>query len=265
MILTTHQMRRLVGESTQNPESLAMVIQASDIDFEQGLEVISRAQKFIIPIPTFRDHGGGEPLVYPEDVRIGEDVRRKGEPILDWQGQSVGDSGIVFFNHTDKAWQAAANDGASVVILNLIDQEQARRIEEKIGGNPDHLSLSDLKELLDWAYRELGVGDRYNSSRQFISDKMMALEKHLTGVEHYGLHRRDDRDICSAVLLEGTGHFQGPPATPQQFEGSAVVIRQADGRGDFDYRLIQSKVFVESYSWKDGRTLTLEDIPKHGV
>ena len=34
------------------------------LDFNNGADVVSGAQKFILPVPKFKD--GGEPLVYPK-------------------------------------------------------------------------------------------------------------------------------------------------------------------------------------------------------
>ncbi len=231
-------------------------------NFDEGSDVVSSAQKFIIPVPNFQN-GGGEDLVYPAGAvnKDGQDIG--GQPIADWEGKPIGgpgEKGLVFFNHKDQSWQAVKGDGAGVIILNQVTDLQGRELQEKIGNDPSNLSLQGLKDSLTFAQEKLGIGDAYNSDRDFIKSKMNPLETSDTGVPQYGLYRRDDRDVCKAIYVEGSGEFQGPAATPQKFEDGAVLIRQPSGK-EMSYRLIQPDAFQETYKNKDGSAIDLDKIP----
>ncbi len=233
----------------------------SQFNFDAGTEVVSSAQKFIIPVPQFE----GEDLVYPQGAKgaNGEDL--SGKPMVDWEGNPIGgpgEKGLVFFNHKDQSWQAVKADGKGVVILNQVTQAQGERLSQRIGGDPSSLTLGEFKEVLEFAHGDLGIGDMYNSDRDFIRDKMDPMECCQSGVPEYGLHRRDDRDLCHAVLVLGSGTFQGPAASPQRFDDGAVLVRQPDRKaeGGYGYQLVQPDIFLETYKHKDGRGLTLGQI-----
>ncbi len=225
------------------PESL-------DLSPKLMTEVISGAQKFIIPVPRF--DGGGEPLVYPQDHESA------GQPITDWKGKPIGDTGVVFFNAKDQAVQAVKDDGQGVIIINQVSKEQAELLLERIGGSPERMGLCQLKKLLEFAQTHLGLSDMYNSDREFIASKMSPLESLRTGVTAYGLHRRDERNVVFALYVEGRGEFEGPAAGAQKFDDGAVIVKQGDS-----VRLIQPDVFVETYRLKDGSRVELEELKTH--
>lgn len=235
----------------------------SQFDFDQGSEVVSSAQKFIIPVPRFESEGG-EDLVYPAGAKNKEGQDIGGQLIADWQGKPIGgpgEKGVVFFNHKDQSWQAVKADGEGVVILNQVTEEQAAKLQDKLGKDPSRLSLQEFKGALEFAHGDLGIGDMYNSDRTFIKNKMNPLETSDTGIPQYGLFRRDDRDVCHAIYVEGSGEFQGPAASPQKFEDGAVLIRQPNGK-EFSYRLIQPDAFQETYKNKDGSAIDLQKLSR---
>jgi len=222
-------------------------IAAEDLDFSnESLKVISSAQKYIIPVPALP--GGGEPLVYPEGHE------KAGQQIADWQGNPIGDRGIVFFNGKDKSVQAVPGDGNGVIIINQVDEKQAAKLglKMKLCGEP--VTADKLKSLLGFARENMGLGDMYNSDRGFVAAKMTSAGP--AGPNGAGLFKRDDRDICLAVRLEGKGEFQGPAATPQVFDDGAVIVKQGN-----DVRLVQPQIFLETYRNADGTQLALDDIP----
>lgn len=235
--------------------------------FDQGTEVVSSAQKFIIPVPTFHNSGGGEELVYPQGAKDGEGRNLAGQAIKDWQGNPIakpGEKGVVFYNAKDRSYQAVKADGNEVIILNQVSEEQAKKLQDKLGEDPSKLSLGKFKEALTWAHEELGLGDQYNSDRGFIASKMNPMEHSQTCIAHYGLHRRDDRDVCRAVYVEGSGAFQGPAATAQKFDHGAVLLRQPDSKAEdgFAYRLIQPDAFQQTYTAKDGSAIVLDKMAR---
>ena len=234
------------------------VVTPDQINFDNGSPVVSSAQKFVIPVPKFAD--GGEPLVYPQGAtnKKGEDIG--GQPIADWQGKPIGERGVVFFNEKDKAWQAVPGDGTGVVIMNQVTEDQSKMLLDKVGGDPGKLSLEQFKEVLTFANKEVGLGDMYNSDRGFISSKMNPLETQDTGIPQYGMFRRDDRDVCHALFLDGSGEFKGT-STTHQYDDGGVVLRQKVGN-EFNYRLIQPEEFQQTYNNKDGSRINLDSLPK---
>lgn len=229
------------------------VVTADQIDFTKGASVVSSAQKFILPVPQFTK---GEALVYPPGTKDKDGKDLSGQPIVDWKGNPIGDQGVVFFNHKDKSWQAVKCDGEGVIIMNQVSEDQARSLQAKIGPDPSRLTLKQFKQVLEDA-AELGLGDRYNSDRAFIQSKMNVMERSATGIAQYGLHRRDDRDVCSAVFISGAGEFQGPAATPQKFSNGAVILKQGDS-----IRLIQPDAFAQTYTNKDGSPMDVRKLPR---
>lgn len=86
--------------------------------------VISNAQKFIIPVPAFKE--GREPLIYPENIPD------SGKSILDYKGKSIEKPGIIFFNYNNRTLLAASGDGTIVIIINEVTQEQSEKLDEEI-------------------------------------------------------------------------------------------------------------------------------------
>ncbi len=241
-------------------------ITASQVNWDKGADVVSNAQKFVIPVPQFE--GGGEPLVYPAGAKDKNGADIGGTPIKDWQGQPIGDNGVVFWNEKDQAWQACKADGNGVVIMNQMTEEQGKKMMDKIGGDPNKLTLQQFKEVLEYANSdEVGCRDMYNSDRDFISKKMNAMETSLTGVPQYGLFRRDDRDVCKALFADGPGEFEAPSGggvlvkQPIPEEGG-ILLRQPDGKV-FLYRKVDLEVFVDTYKLKDGSQVVLGELPRH--
>jgi hypothetical protein len=219
------------------------------VDSSTGTAVISSAQKFILPVPALA--GGGEPLRYPAGHE------KAGTLILDFQGKPVGERGLVFFNDKDQSVQAVSGDGQGVVIINEVTAEQADQIDRRIqqlGAGPNALTLEQLKQVLDYARTELKLGDMYNSTRDFVRDRMtpvLASGDAADAHPAYGLKKRDDRDICYAVYVPGRFAFEGPAATPQVFESGGVIVAQGG-----ELRGVQPDVFVRTYRLADGRSIS---------
>ncbi len=220
----------------------------SHVNLDLGAQVVSNAQKFIIPVPAFQ---GRAP------------VDNTGKQIVDYQGKPRTGEGFVWYNAIDKAAQFVPTDGTGVIIMNEITEEIGKKIQAKIaeltgvpGGDPSKLKAPDLEKLMNYVINDLGQKDCYDSSNTFIDSKMHAMETSKTGVPRFGLHRRDDRDICQVVFVRGTGEFAGPAFTPQQFDDGAIILRQGE-----KMRLIQPDVFFRTYSQVNGEPLTRTDVP----
>jgi hypothetical protein len=215
---------------------------------EVSTAVVSGTQRFVIPVPAFE--GWGEPLVYP-------DGEKAGQPVTDWRGRPVAGKGLVFFNADDRAYQVARGDGNAVVIIGLVTREQAQKLVAKVHefvADPNDLALDQFKAVLRYAREDLGLLAIYDSNRDFVATRMSKVAPE-TGVAAFGLHKRDERDICRAVYVPGTGEFRGPAASPQKFANGAVILRH--GR---DVRLVQPAAFEVSYSHPDGRPVKISDL-----
>jgi hypothetical protein len=213
--------------------------------------VISNAQKFIIPVPAFAQ--GGEPLVYPQSYE------KAGQPILDYAGKTVGDRGLVFFNGKDKSWQAVKGDGEGAIIINEVTQEQAKKLYQKVRElkpDPNSLTLDELKQVLSFAQKRLGLVDMYNSSRSFVQEKMTPViagevpKVNGNEVKAYGFVKRDDRDVNQAIYIPGEFVFEGPAATPQEFKDGGVIVEQGG-----KMRGVQPEIFARTYKLSDGRSI----------
>jgi len=222
------------------------------LDPGSSTSVISSAQKFIIPVPPFG--GRGEPLVYPAGHE------QAGKPILDYEGKPTGERGFVFFNAKDKSWQAVAGDGQAVIIINEVTADQADRLDQRIKTfqpDPNMLTVSQLRQVIDFARDELRLRDMYNSDRSFVKANMTpAVAGEVARVdgkeiEAYGLKKRDDRDICHAVYIPGAFVFEGPATSSQKFEDGGVIVEQGG-----ELRGVQPDVFLRTYRLQDGRPIT---------
>lgn len=231
-----------------------LTITPADLKVGEGYStpVISDAQKFIIPVPAWGKRG--EPLIYPARYE------KAGKPIVDYNGKPVGDRGLVFFNGKDKSWQAVRGDGNGVIIINEVTQEQAKKLYQKIAEyqpNPNDLTLTQLKQILAFAQKQLGLVDMYNSTRTFVKEKMTpAISDDIaqvdeTEIEAYGLKKRDDRDVNQAIYVPGEFVFAGPAASPQEFKNGGVIVEQSG-----KMRGIQPEIFVRTYTLSDGRAIT---------
>jgi hypothetical protein len=233
----------------QQPDRVRMIT-PDQIDFgpEASTAVVSGTQRFVIPVPAFKD--GGEPLVFP-------DGEKAGQPITDWRGRPVGGRGLVFFNADDRAYQVVRGDGNGVVVIGLVTQKQAEKLVAKVhefASDPNELALGQLKEVLRYAREDLGLLGIYDSNREFVATKMSKVAPD-TGISAFGLHKRDERDICRAVYVPGSGEFQGPAASPQKFANGAVILQQGS-----DVRLIQPSAFEASYTHADGRAVKVSEL-----
>lgn len=234
-----------------------MLIKPTDIRWEgvSVAKVVSCAQKFVLPIGVLS--GGGEPLVHPE-TRLA---------LTDWEGKAVGDKGIVFFNCKDKAFQGVCGNGKGVIIFNEVNQAQAERLHAYVLAkthDPLLLTLSDVKSVLAFASDELGLADFYPSDRGFITSKMTPLGE-ASSSACFGWHKRDDRDVCDAIVLtaETTGSFTFEGITQHEASGGKIVALRQPGASPF--RGIQVDEFFRTYRTADGNAIDRSTFPSMSV
>jgi hypothetical protein len=224
-------------------------ITADQIDFgvEASTPVFSDTLRFVLPVPAFPD--GGEPLVHPPGDRAGEAFKdRNGRPILG--------RGVVFFDPDDRSWEVAPGDGSGVVIFGPITESQGARLVAKVkafAGDPNDLTLDQLKAVIRFAGGDLGIRTAYSSTKTYVATAMTAVNT--DGRSAYGLHRRKAGDLCRAIYVEGRGRFLGPAASPQLFADGAVILRHGES-----IRLIQPRSFEETYRLLDGRPARVSEL-----
>ena len=238
------------SDSTSSSPMNIPKITSTDLKTGEGYStpVISNAQKFIIPVPAFKD---GEPLIYPKNDP------KAGKPILDYEGKPIGKTGIVFFNYKDQSIQAAPDDGQSVIIINEVNEEQAQQLDaeiKKIKSDPNKLTLKELKQIIAFSHDKLELSDMYNSTRSFIKEKMTSViaddDSNKKSDEAYGFKKRDDRDINQAIFIPGEFVFEGPAASPQKFKDGGVIVEQGG-----KMRGVQPDIFMRTYRLADGNQI----------
>lgn len=227
------------------------VLSVTDFSFgpEDSVAVVSEAYKFVIPVPALGQQA--EPLVYPSGHP------QQGEAIVDYKGRPVGDYGLVFFNEKDQTWQAAPADGTGIVIINEVLPTQAAELHEKISGlalSLSELTLAQLKAILACARSEMGLGDMYNSTRDYTSKKLLPLaipnSDNAFEDDCYGLKKRKAEDVYQAIYIPGAFKVEGVAATEQIFEDGGVIVEQ-----NGDVRGVQPEVFVRTYRLADGQRI----------
>jgi hypothetical protein len=228
---------------------MTRTITADDIDFGEAAStlVYSDTLRFIVPVQRLA--GGGEPLVPPHGEPVGDSFK-------DSHGRPIRGRGIVFFNPEDGCWQAAPGDGTAVLIISPVSESQGAKLIEHVASrnaDPNTLTLDQLKAAIDYAIDELGIRAAYNSTRQFVAERMTPFDP--TAAPGFGLHWRKAHDPCHAVYVPGDGAFLGPAASPQTFVGGAVILEQGD-----DVRLVQRTSFEATYRFPDGRPARVAEL-----
>jgi hypothetical protein len=182
-------------------------------------------------------------------------------PLWDYQGEPIGNLGLVFFNQPDQTVQAVVGDGSGVIIINEVTVDQADALHQYIMSltpDPAALTLEPLKQVLAYAQVELGLGDMYNSEHIYVKENMSTIDIWKAEIADatvdlaYGFKKRDDRDISHAIYIPGHFQFQRDSlTTPQLFEAGGVIVLQAGG-----VRGVQPDIFIRTYSFSDGQPIT---------
>ena len=81
----------------------------------------------------------------------------------------------------------------------------------------------------------------------------------------YGLFKRDDRDLCQAVVMDKAGDFAGPAGEPQAFAIGDVIVAQPDGKGGNSFRKVDGEVFRQTYTAPNGLPVGFSKCPTDGL
>ncbi len=223
------------------------VLSADSFDFSpnSSTAVISNAYKFVIPVPALCEQA--EPLVYPGDHS------QSGEPIVDGEGNPIGDRGLVFFNEKDQSWQAVPADGTGVIIINEVTPAQAAQLDEKVR-SLNHLydlTLSQIKEILTYSRTVLKLGDIYNSTCDYVAQKLVTPRAQSTDLESgYGFKQRSSSDTSQAVYVPAAFTLTEVTASAQVFPQGGVIVEQEGKK-----RGIQPDVFIRTYRLASGEPI----------
>ena len=228
------------------------ILKPNHFEFANATRVISEAQKFVIPVPRFAD--GGEPLVFPADHP------GAGQRITDWQGNAIGDEGVVFWNFADLSWQAAPGDGRAIMIMNQVSGSQVEGLFEHFVslGDPKRIGLAEFKGFLTFACKTMGVTDLYNSDRAFVAEHMTPVHPERftfdADGEIFGYLKRDARDIALAVFIDEPFLFEmaGADRPIQQMGQGGVVVAIPNAKGEPSIHAVQPAAFVSTYRLAEG-------------
>lgn len=237
------------GGGVENVPAVTRTLSADDFDFSESAStlVYSDSLRFILPVPKLK--GGGEPLHPPRGEKAGESFK-------DRHGRPIEGRGIVFFNPADDCWQVALGNGAAVIIIAPVTEDQGDALMAKarsLSRDPERLTLEQLKAMIRYAIDNLKMLGAFNSTRAYIAERMTPVDP--AAPPGLGLHRRKVHDYCYAVFVPGAGRFLGPAATPQVFKKGAVILRQGD-----DVRLLQPTWFADHYRFPDGRPAHVSEL-----
>lgn len=208
------------------PKLLGMfdLLDPAKLDFSNALKVVNRTQRFVLSVPALPE--GGELLVFPEGTPNAGQSLKKDRP--------VPERGVVFFNGKDEQWQGVIGDGTRVIIINEVDADQAKLIQQKVEAlcKP---SVEGIKAILAYARSEFGLVDFYNSNRESVSKNLS-----LIGPGN-PCHMQVTKDTVHSAIYAG-GAFSFPGPVVQNYPQGGVILN--DGRHIWG---IDSGVFIRNF------------------
>jgi|GEM_PF-2159360 len=214
--------------SATNPGTSLPLLDPKSLNFDEGIKVVNRTNRFIIPIPALKD--GGEPLIYPSvSPKAGEAIKA-----LD---DNTPERGVVFFNGKDQSWQAVRGNGKEAILANDVTRDQAEALMSKLNelGGTNGISLEGVKSLLDFARNNLSIVDFYNKKLDGVTSDMSVIDP------SQPLHMAVTKPtIHSAVYVRDGFTFDGP--VKQIYPNGAVILN--DGKYTWG---IDSGVFQRNF------------------
>lgn len=218
---------------------------AANFDLNNTVLVEAAAPKFVIKVPA--DLPGAEPLVYPEGhERAGKTIMKRNR--VSGVDEPIGKSGIVLWNGKDEIVQAVADDGNGVIIINNPTQGQAQKIAEEVAKNPNP-TRGDIVGVLTFCQQDLGIVDIYPSNTGYVGKEL----EPQTGID--GLYYKTAPVM--AFFVRGQGTIAGSAEEPTQFHNGIVVVV----KDNQEIRAIQPDAFLATHRNRDGRALTLGNLP----
>jgi hypothetical protein len=243
-------------------------VQVRDIRFEaldlsKAWEYIStqdpeRGLRFVLPIPNWQEAG----ITHDKIV----DVQNKGMR-------------FTFKNYTDKNFlddsdapdnQGVKIDGSSAIIFSSLTLDKANKLSTLVrecSANHTDFSPSVVANILERAYAEFGLGDRYNKGLAAIGEHFQPYDSS----NNLGLFLPNE-NRHAAIYLDGVGRYMdGPTLQPQEFSNGAFVtfpgitltmlFNQSFEELKAKSRLVQAQVFLHDRDHADGSRINLARLP----
>lgn len=227
-----------------------VVLNRSDVNFQNAIPVISSTQKFVIPVPALKNNEG--------NVNLSSRSKKFIQPIFDSRNNSINTKGIVFMNEKNKNWQMVSGDGTGCIVINEVSQTQARILLKKVmqltNDNPEKLNADNLKVLLKFAHT-LGLKDVSATDKTTLKKEMTVIPLADSGYEYLGLHKQTDKKNLLAVRY--TGAIQLENSKQLHETGCVVMLDDAEE----NIKGVKTNVFLKNYTKVDGSPLTLFDVP----
>lgn len=230
------------------------------LNFDNATSVISGALKYILPVPLDAQNE----LVYPIDLTDAKGGKhKKGDPIAPYGFSNIGDKGLRVYNGAEGIYQGATpyvrdnKTGATpraVIIINGVTEEMATKLDALVNkltnNNPESLTFDQYEVVEKYALEEFKLDNLYDSQVSFVQAKMQDPRTGFTAASAYGFKKRDDRDVCYAMRVEGPGELDiGDGSLPLPWgPKGAVILKQ----GDSPLRVIAKDIFEKDYRLKDG-------------
>ncbi len=206
-------------------EARLPLLDPNSIDFSNSILVVNRTPRFIVPVPPLE--GGGELLVYPaESPKAGAAIKETPD--------GSADRGIVFFNPTDSAWQAARGNGLEAIVINSVDPQTARALHARIQSTSLQ-TLEQIKDLLRYAHDELGLKDFYHK-------KLAAIEQETAIIDPANPAYREvtKTTLHRAVYIARGFMFEGP--VTQIYRNGGILLN--DGKKTWG---IETETFLKNF------------------
>ncbi|NJM97427.1 MAG: hypothetical protein HC800_09870 [Phormidesmis sp. RL_2_1] len=162
-----------------------------------------------------------------------------------------------------------ATDGSGVIMINEATRSQATQLHQKVCELVPRLAAltpASLKAILTYAREALNLSDIYNSTRTYVSEKLLPVSDSVSdsGREQgqnfadkaYGLMQRNQQIVCQAMYAPGQFLLTSEAETAQVFQQGGVIVEQQGS-----IRGIQPDVFLRTYQLANGQPIhRVEDL-----
>jgi hypothetical protein len=211
------------------------LLDPSTLDFTSASPYVNRTKRFIVPVPALPE--GGEALIFPEgSPKAGQPMKLQSDGVTPARG-------IVFFNGTDLAWQAARGDGTGVIIVNDIDRQMADQLARELSELqqlPVTQQLDGIKALLHFAHSKLGITDFFNSNVDAVRDSTSVIDPN--NPHYVQVAKKTEHKL--AYVADG---FSLKGAVDHVYPHGGMVI--TDGKYTWG---IDTQVFLRNFRRKEG-------------
>ena len=236
---------------------------------------LRKALRLVVPLPAFPGEDLRYPVRYPADMRRRDGSRhplaalphpKAGRPLEDWRGRPIVGpdgsvpSGVVFFNYEDATFQGVGSGGDGIVIFNRPTPEQACELQRFVAGMGGPAALDSVERVLLVLERaqQIGLDDRYDSTRTYAARSLTVVADTATGVPGFGLHLRASETV-SAVFVPGPARVGDLHLGA---EGGVFLLVSGNRESrEREVRSVSPGAFTDTYSAGDGSRITAADLP----